>query len=361
LYVSSATLLIPSGGGGNLGGLSGIASQFGVTMPSSSGADLSSPSLYPELLGSRVFAEKILDKRFYLKEFGKELSLLAILTHGNAPPKSGKDTLVTKALGTLDKIIGFDKGSTFSTINVTTSDPVFSKELAEVVLSELEALNRFYKSQTVNEKIVFISNRIAAVVDDLKSSEKRLKEFNERNRQISSPALLLEQSRLVRDVEIQKGIYLTLKQQLELSKIEEVQESSIVQVLDAPQIPLGPSNVNTKTSVLFSAIFGILFGIIIGFIRAYTNNDDIDERKKLRRVKHFIKKKTKDIVMDYRISGILSVLLFIGLPYYLGHESKNPIFFEKYSMLALIINTVYILVLLISSILFIVLLRKRKK
>lgn len=124
---------------------------------------------------------------------------------------------------------------------------------------------------------------------------------------------------------------------------------------------MGPSNVNTKTSVLFSAIFGILFGIIIGFIRAYTNNDDIDERKKLRRVKHFIKKKTKDIVMDYRISGILSVLLFIGLPYYLGHESKNPIFFEKYSMLALIINTVYILVLLISSILFIVLLRKRKK
>ena len=63
---------------------------------------------------------------------------------------------------------------------------------------------------------------IAAVKGDLESSEQTLKAFNEQNRQISSPALQLEQERLARDVEIQKGIYLTLKQQFELAKIEEV-------------------------------------------------------------------------------------------------------------------------------------------
>ena len=46
-----------------------------------------------------------------------------------------------------------------------------------------------------------------------------------KNRQISSPALLLEQERLSRDLDIQKNIFLTLKQQLELAKIEAVQES----------------------------------------------------------------------------------------------------------------------------------------
>ena len=56
----------------------------------------------------------------------------------------------------------------------------------------------------------------------------------------------LEQERLDRDVEIQKGVYLTLKQQLELAKIEEVQETSVVQILDRPQIALGPSNKKLK-------------------------------------------------------------------------------------------------------------------
>jgi hypothetical protein len=42
-------------------------------------------------------------------------------------------------------------------IKVTASDPLFAKQLAEVTLAELEALNRFFKSQTVNEKTFFIN------------------------------------------------------------------------------------------------------------------------------------------------------------------------------------------------------------
>jgi len=354
-YVSWATVLLPSGSGGNLGGLAGLASQFGVNVPTGVQADLSSPSLFPELLRSRTFAEQILDKEFYTKKFDKDLSLLAILTHGDEPTEVGKDTLVTQALASLETILEFDQdpSSTFSVIKVTTSEPVFSKELAEVVLAELEALNRFYKSQTVNEKTSFISNRIFSVENDLESSEKRLKEFNERNRQISSPALQLEQSRLARDVEIQKGIYLTLKQQFELAKIEEIQGASIVQILDKPQVPLGPSNIKLKINVILAGLFGVGLGILLGLIRSYLNSSDMDERKKLRRVKHFFKKKTKGIILDRRVSGIVTFLLLIGLPFYLMHESKNPVFFGMYSAKLMLVNAVYILVLLLSLGLFI--------
>ena len=67
-YISSATVLLPDNKVGNLSGIAGIASQFGVNvpMPTGASADLSSPSLFPELLRSRIFAEKILDKSFYL-------------------------------------------------------------------------------------------------------------------------------------------------------------------------------------------------------------------------------------------------------------------------------------------------------
>jgi len=362
-YVSWATVLLPSGGGGNLGGLASLASQFGVNVPTGAQADLSSPSLFPDLLRSRTFAEKILDKKFYTKEFGKELSLLAILTHGNESPKVGRDTLVTSSLGALGKMLEFDRdpSGTFSVIKATANEPLFAKQLAEVTLAELEALNRFYKSQTVNEKTSFIANRIASVENDLKSSETSLKEFNERNRQISSPALQLEQGRLDRDVEIQKGIYLTLKQQYELVKIEEVQEASIVQVLDKPQVPLGPTNINLKLSVLLAGILGIGLGIMIGFVRAYADNSDMNERKKLRRVKHLFKKKILDIFQDRRISGIVSSLMLIGVPLFLGHESKNPVFFGMYSAKLMLVNTVYVFVLLSAIALFFYLTKTSKK
>ncbi|MDP7037136.1 MAG: Wzz/FepE/Etk N-terminal domain-containing protein [Candidatus Marinimicrobia bacterium] len=355
-YVSWATVLLPENKAGNLGGLAGLASQFGVNVPMGSTADLSSPSLYPELLRSRTFAEKILDKEFYLDKYSKKLSLLAILTYGDEAPKFDRDKLIANAVNKLNGgILAFDQdpNSTFSVIKVTAEDPFFAKKLADVVLAELESLNRFYKSQTVSEKTSFIESRISSVEGELETSEKSLKDFNERNRQISSPALQLDQERLARDVEIQKGIYLTLKQQLELAKIEEVQESSVVQVLDRPAVAISSSNKNLVLSVILSFILGIGLGIMIGFVRSYLDNSNIDERKKLRRVKHFFKKKIKDIFIDSRIAGILSGFMLIGLPFFLGYESKNPVFFGMYSAKLMLLNIVYIAVLLISLGMFI--------
>ena len=360
-YVSSATILLPQAIGSNLGGFAGIASQFGVNVPSSAQADLSSPLLLPDILKSRTFAEKILDKSFYTNEFGKELSLLAILTHGEKSPDVGRDTLITNALNKLNDILEFelDLTSSISTINVITNEPIFSKKLAEVTLVELENLNRYYKSQTVNEKLDFIQNRIDSVQENLVFSEKKLKEFNEKNRQISAPSLQLDLDRLTREVEVQKGIFLTLKQQYELAKIEEVQGASIIQILDKPYVPLGPSNKNISQSVLISGFLGILLGVVVGFLRSFLNNNDIDERKKIRKIKHFINKKSKDIVNDIRFVRTILIMLLFAMPFYLGYESANPTYFGLYSTKILILNSLYMSAFIISIILYIKL-RKNK-
>ena len=351
IYESHSTILLPKRNV-DLGGLAGLASQFGVNVPTGSSADLSSPSLFPELIKSRTFAERILKKPFYTKKFAKELSLLAIFTYGEGPPELGLDTLIQKAIGVLQGMISFESQGSFSVLTVKAGDPYFARDLNKVILDELQSLNRFFKSQHLNEKTDFIKNRIESVGNDLKESEQTLKTFREQNRQISSPALQLDLEHLSRDVEIQKGIYLTLKQQQELTKIEEVEKTSVVQVLDEPQISLGPSNKNLIISLFIAIILGTGLGIIIAFLRSYFHNDDIDERKKIRRIKHFIKKKIKDIVLDSRVSGIVSGLLILGLPFYLGHQSQNPIFFGRYSLSLLILNIVYILFLTSSIALY---------
>ena len=359
IYESNSTILLPKSNA-DLGGLSGLVSQFGVNVPSGSSADLSSPSLFPELIKSRTFAERILDKPFYSKEFNKELSLLAIFTYGDGPPDKGLDTLIQNAMDALQGMISFKSKGSFSVLTIRASDPYFARDLNKVVLDELQSLNRYFKSQHLDEKNIYIKNRIESVGNDLKESEQTLKTFREQNRQISSPALQLELEHLSRDVDIQKGIYLTLKQEQELAKIEEVEKATIVQVLDEPQIPLGSSNKNLILSVLLAGILGIGLGIMIGFIRAYADSSDMDERKKFRRVKHLFKKKIKDIFQDSRISGIVSCLMLIGLPLFLGYESKNPVFFGMYSAKLMIVNTIYVIGLLFSLYLFISLTRKKK-
>ena len=362
LYVSRATILIPEQASDTMGGLSGLASQFGVSIPTNSKADLSNPSFYPELLTSRNFAKNILSKEFYTARYKKKMPLINIITENEAGLDYSNDSLVTMALSPLAEIVDFNKDrlSKFSTITITTFEPLFAKALAEEVLLELEELNRYYKNRAISEKISFIEDRISSVRYDLEGSETRLKEFNERNRQISSPALQLDLGRLTQEVDVQKSIYLTLKQQLELAKIEEIQEASIIQILDNPHVPMGPSNKNLKYSIVLAGFLGIIIGVVIGFIRSYINNNDIGERKKLRRVRTFLKKKSKDIILDQRISGIVSILLIICLPIYWGHTSNTPVYFGRYSPILLLVNSVYTLGLLFSISLFFYLYKKNK-
>jgi len=330
-----------------------LASQFGVKVSQSGPADLSSISLFPELVKSRTFAERVMDEKFYVKKYQQKLSLLAILTHGIEKPRVGRDTLINSAMGAFQEMVTFKGEGSFSLLIVKASEPLLAKDINVKVLDELQKLNRHYKSQNISERIQFIQNRIAVVGADLEYSEQRLKIFREQNRQVSSPALQLDQERLSRDVEIQKGIFLTLKQQQEIANIEKIQNETILQVLDEPQVPLSGESKNLKLNIIIASILGIVLGILIGFVRNYANNPDRDERKKLRRANHFIKKKTKEIILDPRVSGIVSLLLLIGLPYYLGHESKNPVFFGLYSTKLMLVNTVYIITLIGSIGLFI--------
>ena len=352
LYQSTSTILLPSNQS-NLNGLVGLASQFGVDIPQGSEADLSSPTLFPELINSRTFVKIILGKEFYKQQYGKKLSLLAILTHGDNDPMFGLDTLVHQAMEKFQNMVEFSSKGSFSVLTVEADDPILARELNKVVIDELQKLNQYFRSQKVRDKTIFIENRIASVKYELEVSKIELKEFNEKNRQVTSPALQLGLDRLTRGVEIQKGIFLTLKQQLELAKIEEVQGTSIVRVLDTPDTPFGASNKNIKLSFLLSIIVGVGLGLIFAFLRSYINNKDIDERKKIRRMKNFIKKKSKGVIFDRRISGVVSLLLIGGLPFYLGHKSQIPMFFGMYSLKMMVMIVFYIGILICTSTLFI--------
>jgi len=85
----------------------------------------------------------------------------------------------------------------------------------------------------------------------------------------------------------------------------------------------------------------------------------MEERKKLRRTKHFLRKKVKDLLKDRRIAGIVSSFMLIGLPFFLGTQSSNPVFFGMYSPMLMLLNSIYVVAFLASFGLFVYLSRKK--
>lgn len=287
-YTSIATLYVPSDEyGGGRSDLGTLASQFGITSRSSSGSDISSATLYPEIVNSNRFAQIMLDKDFITEKYGKKLPLIAIFTYGENPTPSNIDTLRISSAKRVSNMVKFSMAAGFFIIEVTSEEPQFSKDFADTMLVELDKLQRKFKKQSVNEKIQYLNQKITLAKEELENNEEKLKQFRERNRNVdNSPALLLEQERLERDVQIQTGIFLTLKQQLELARIEEVQKSSFVQILDYPSLPIRVSN-PIKSSIYFiGGILGLFIGIAISFLIEYFRNTEKTERTKLSNAKN---------------------------------------------------------------------------
>ena len=234
----STTKIMSSSGGGGIPQASGIAAQFGITLPIEQSEK---QWVYPEIIQSRTLARVMLRRKFDTNEFGLQKSLLQILTYGNEEPAIGLDTLETLAVDNFISMINIseDIATGIYTVTLSASEPQFVSDLNATLLEELDAHQRQYNKNKTSETRQFIEERILKTEKELQAIEEGLKDFRIRNRRIeNSPGLQLEQQRLTRKIAVLTGVFTTLKQQLETTKIEEVKQSDYVVVLDPPEAPL---------------------------------------------------------------------------------------------------------------------------
>ena len=294
-YVSSAKIM-SSGGGSSTSQLQlqGLAAQFGVSVP---GVSEGAQWVYPEIVKSRTLAKSVLTRKFDTEKYGPQKSLLQILTYGDEEPEVSLDTLVIFGTDALIGMIEIESQGSFYNLSVSTFEPQFAADLCAVLIEELDRHQREYKTEKVKETRLFIEGRIIDVQKELEEAEEALKDFVNRNRQIQgSPALLLEQQRLTREATVLTGVFTTLKQQLEMTKIEEVKESALVQVLDPPEAPLYRDKPKRKLSVLLSLILGFGMAIVVAFVKEYASNSDEEEKGKLREITELTKNNILDLI-----------------------------------------------------------------
>ena len=245
-----------------LGQFQSLATNFGMNMPKSD-QDFN----ISDVVQSRLIANKVLQKKWVL-ETGSELSLIEIWEIDKSPWYAFFNSALTDSTYIQDKAIKHlakyievveDRLTSLIKITVTLEDPVVSASVANFIGDQVQLYIQKENSAQTNKEKLFISDRLLIVKNELESLELELKDFKERNRGYEdSPELFMIFSRLFREVEAKKQLYITLQQQLELARIEEVKQAPILHILDYAVPPSRKSSPNRFLFLAFSTVFGLV-------------------------------------------------------------------------------------------------------
>tara|TARA_Y100001980_G_C14531668_1_gene307699 strand:- start:421 stop:1473 length:1053 start_codon:yes stop_codon:yes gene_type:complete len=280
----SSSKFISSSGESNVSQMMGLATQFGLNVPSFGSSE---PNwVYQDIIKSRTISRKVINRKYDSYKYGKGKTLLQIINNINGNPDYGKDTLETIAIDYLiDEmmfIIEDSKTGIFNLI-INSYDPLLSKQVNQAIIDELDLHQQNYNSRVANKTRLFIEERILKTKSELENAEEELKVFRDRNRRIdNSPALLLEQERLEREVTVLTSVFTTLKQQLETSKIEEVRKSDYVILIDKPEIPIVRSSPNIKLTIVVTMIFSFCTSLVYILSKAFYHSMSKREAKKIK-------------------------------------------------------------------------------
>jgi len=138
------------------------------------------------------------------------------------------------AVQLLDDLIFVDeKNSGLIEVIVLMDEPQLAADIAnfisDYVVKYVGEEQRVFARKTK----VFLKTMLDSSQSELKESEIDLTLFKEKNPlSLDTPELQLERIRLIRKVEVNQEVYITIRKQYELSKIEESKERLFVNILD---------------------------------------------------------------------------------------------------------------------------------
>jgi len=232
---------------------------------------------YTELLKSSPFLERIVKRKFLVKKKGEEVDLISF--YGNEIEK-GEEPL-SRVINTVGKQLeaSTQRTTTVITISYSTGEPELSASIVNAFLEELIKYNQDMKDNKARQNREFIENRLEENRELLKVAEESLAEFTAKNKKIATPDLQVELDRLKRTVKVQEEVFITLKKQLELAKIEEQEKTPVIQIIEKASVPLYKSNPKTKRNVILAGFVSLFFFIGLAFVLDYISKLTPDKER----------------------------------------------------------------------------------
>ncbi len=264
-YRSRATFVAAGGNMRLPANLAGFAAQLGVTP----GADPEeSPEFYSGLLMSRELLTRAVTASFpdaRTAPAGDSATLIDLFGV-RARSEARRVEVATKALSQrLD--VTADRRTNLVTVTVDAEWPELSAAIANRLVALVSAFNVQHRQSRARARREFIESRVRGAQLELRENEDRLPSFYEANRQWEqSPGLRVEEARLRRQVEVANEVYLSLRREYETARIDEVNNTPVITVVDTAVAPTRRHWPRYKLLFVTGGIAGIVLGFSVAGI-----------------------------------------------------------------------------------------------
>lgn len=254
-------------------GSGGLAAQFGLSVLTADASQ--SPSFYLDLLTSRNILDSVVTSRYAAGIGGGSggMTLVDLLhARGRTPGIQRED-----AVRRLRRVIRADASPKTGVVafSVRAEDPVVAREVTERLLQLLNTFNLQTRRTQASEERQFAERRLGEVAQELRDAEDRQQAFLQRNRAYeNSPELRFAQDRLARDVTMRQQLYTSLAQSYEQAKMDEVRDTPVITVVEAPDLPVEPDSRGLLTRIAAAMFVGLVIGVGLAFVRELLSRDE---------------------------------------------------------------------------------------
>lgn len=253
-YTASASFA-PQTSGSGLSRLTGLAAQFGIAVPTDDPAN--SPEFYADLLRSAQLLRVMVDSTYQFSEGAASVqaNLVEVYEISEATPERSREKAV-KRLGQHLRV-STDPKTGVVTLGFDAPSPDLAEQLVRHALDLVNTFNlRTRQSQAAAER-QFVEARVDEAQRDLREAENRLQGFLTANRTYAnSPQLQFQHDRLSREVQLRQDVYSKLVQAFEQARIDEVRNTPVITVVEAPIRPVKPDSRRLALKAIVAMIFG---------------------------------------------------------------------------------------------------------
>ena len=239
-----------------LAGISDLASAAGVSV-----GEIPIARLYPLMVRSDRILHEVIFKKYSTISRPDSVTLIQYWGLDDRSEAEAYELALKMLRDRMDPT--FDSRLLTLVLKVVMEEARLAADVANQVTKQLDIYTRTKRRTSVTAQREFIEMRLAETQTSLTASEDRLRSFREKNRRVvDSPMLLLEQARLEREFQIKSTIFVELKKQVEIAKIEEIKNIPIVNVLDVARVPITRSAPKRTATVIWVFSLSLVIGIV---------------------------------------------------------------------------------------------------
>jgi uncharacterized protein involved in exopolysaccharide biosynthesis len=255
-YKTTITILPEYGTKASLGGLGGLASLAGINL-----AEGTSTVIYQNILSSESVLSPVVYAHYLTKEFKDSVNLIQyfeVEVEKRDEPDVQERRQFLKVYNLMKNAIiqtDLDRMTEILDITVTMPESKLSAEVANNIVESLDEYVQTVRKSNAIDRRLYLERRNSQIEDSLRNNEEALKTFQIQNKIIEqSPELVLQQSRLMRNVELYQATNIQINQQLEIARIDEIKDNPIINLKEKAKDPVVRSGPPRRNYFIFLII-----------------------------------------------------------------------------------------------------------